>query len=233
MRKLLLTSIAGLAIGVFGFAGPMALAANSNTNTSTFESWDENNDGKITMDEFYGPTSDPGLYSSWDTNGDGLIDHKEWTFIGWDYDYDVWDFDNNGYLDAHELYVGLYTVYDTNKDKKLDKNEWNDARYMEFTTWDENGDDKITKDEFYGMASDWGVYPNWDDNHNGVIDSNEWSAIGWDYDFNKMDTDNNNYVDAGEVYDGMFIFYDTDKDGSWERVEWADFNEDTGLWHNR
>lgn len=94
---------------------------------ASFNDYDSNGDGKLTTDEFYGSVSDMGKYSDWDTSGDGLIDENEWNTLGWDYDYDTWDANSDGWLNSGEFYDGIYGTYDENEDGHWNNNEWDDA----------------------------------------------------------------------------------------------------------
>ena len=48
-----------------------------------FEGMDEDGDGSISKDEYYGYIGDAGLYADWDQDSDGFIDESE---------YDAFDF---------------------------------------------------------------------------------------------------------------------------------------------
>ncbi|MGX0876852.1 hypothetical protein ACSSV4_001534 [Roseovarius sp. MBR-154] len=93
----------------------------------SFVSYDENSDGKITKDEFYGSVADAGIYADWDTNDDGLLDEEEFGALDTDWDYDTWDADANSYVDAGEFYDGYYSSYDVDESGHWDNGEWDDA----------------------------------------------------------------------------------------------------------
>lgn len=93
----------------------------------TFATYDENSDGNITKDEFYGTVADTGTYADWDANDDGLLDEEEFGALEADWDYDTWDADADGYVDADELYDGYYTSYDVDENGHWDNGEWDDA----------------------------------------------------------------------------------------------------------
>lgn len=101
----------------------------------TFGNYDSNSDGKISKDEFYGSVADTGTYSDWDTDGDGLINGTEFAALGYDWDYDVWDVDNNNYVDAGEFYDGYYTAYDADEDGHWQDGEWDDAGEAGLFDW--------------------------------------------------------------------------------------------------
>lgn len=105
----------------FSLASTMTFAAGSFTYN------DGNDDGKISKDEYYGTLSDAGIYSDWDTDNDGLLTEEEFDEIGYDYDFGAWDYDDNEYLDATELYEGYYDTYDEDEDGHWNAGEWDDA----------------------------------------------------------------------------------------------------------
>lgn len=91
-----------------------------------------------------------------------------------------------------------------------------------FQAQDENGDGKISKDEYYGLASDMGIYADHDANDDGLIETNEFDEIGWDYDYDAWDLNEDSYLDSGEFYDGYFGEFDEDENGHWDNGEWDD-----------
>jgi len=201
---------------------------------ASFENHDNNGDGKLTADEFYGSVSDIGIYSDWDTSGDGLIDENEWTTLGWGYDYNTWDANRDGWLNSGEFYDGTYNTYDANEDGYWDNVEWDDAGKAglfgmpSFNGHDSNGDGKLTRDEFYGSVSDIGIYSDWDTSGDGLIDENEWTTIGWDYGYNTWDLNRDGWLNSGEFYDGTYNTFDANEDGHWDNGEWDDAG-DAGL----
>lgn len=106
------------AISLFSSA---ALAGGS------FSANDQDNNGKLSQDEYYGAVSDVGTYSDWDTDSDGLLTEDEYDEIGLDYDFADWDSDDNNYLDAGEVYGGYYEAYDENENGHWENGEWDDA----------------------------------------------------------------------------------------------------------
>jgi hypothetical protein len=201
---------------------------------ASFENHDNNGDGKLTPDEFYGSVSDMGTYSDWDTSGDGLIDENEWTTLGWDYDYNTWDANSDGWLNSGEFYDGSYWSYDENEDGYWDNGEWDNAGKAglygmpSFDGHDSNGDGKFTTDEFYGSVNDIGLYSDWDTSGDGLIDENEWTTLGWDSGYNTWDVNSDGWLNSGEFYDGTYNMYDANEDGHWDNGEWDDAG-DAGL----
>ena len=94
-----------------------------------------------------------------------------------------------------------------------------------FESQDTDGDGSISKDEYYGVVGDAGVYADLDYDSDGFIDENEFEGIGLDDDYETWDLDNDDYVDSTEFYEGYFGYYDEDEDGHWNNGEWDDAGE--------
>ncbi|MEX0903145.1 MAG: hypothetical protein WDZ76_10515 [Pseudohongiellaceae bacterium] len=97
---------------------------------------------------------------------------------------------------------------------------------------DGNRDGVVTKDEFHGFVSRAGAYGGWDANSDGLIDPDEYRAIGAGQELAYWDADNNNFLDPYEVYNGMFLYFDTNQDGRWDVNEWNAFQSE-GLFDDR
>ena len=69
-----------------------------------------------------------------------------------------------------------------------------------FSELDSNGNQELSRDEFYGGVADIGTYSDWDANSDGLLDENEFNEIGGDWDYDTWDADANAYVDPGEFY---------------------------------
>lgn len=103
-----------------------------------------------------------------------------------------------------------------------------DVTFESFETADTNNDKQVSKDEFYGLVSDAGIFADWDYDADGFIEENEYADIGLDSDFDSWDADNDNYLGADEFYEGYFSAFDEDEDGHWDDYEWDDAG-DAGL----
>ena len=91
-----------------------------------------------------------------------------------------------------------------------------------FSDQDTNDDGQISKDEYYGMVSDAGLYTDWDTDGDGLLDAEEFSDIGVDAEYDAWDENDDGYVDSGEYYDGVFANFDENEDGHWDNGEWDD-----------
>lgn len=94
-----------------------------------------------------------------------------------------------------------------------------------FESMDSDGDGNISKDEYYGVVGDAGIYADLDYDSDGLIDDNEFEGFGLDDDYASWDIDRNNYIDSSEFYDGYFGYYDENEDGHWDDGEWDDADE--------
>ncbi|HET6628882.1 MAG TPA: hypothetical protein VFG91_03815 [Woeseiaceae bacterium] len=100
-----------------------------------------------------------------------------------------------------------------------------DVTFESFETADTNNDGEISKDEFYGLVSDAGIYADWDWDSDGFIDEDEFEEIGLGDDFDDWDLDDDSYLDSDEFYDGYFTYFDEDEDGHWDNLDWDDAGE--------
>lgn len=98
-----------------------------------------------------------------------------------------------------------------------------------FSSLDSNGDNKVTKDEYYGTVSDWGTYADWDTNKDGLLEQSEFNNGPFVGKYTYWDYNNDGYLDSYEVYNGIYATYDSNDDGYWENGEWHDF-DDAGLY---
>lgn len=99
----------------------------------------------------------------------------------------------------------------------------------DFEFKDANKDGNLDRNEYYGSMADAGIFYEWDTDDDGLLSEDEFAEIDNDYDFATWDLDDNNYLDAAEVYDGYYTAYDLDEDGHWDGDEWDDAGED-GFW---
>ena len=99
------------------------------------------------------------------------------------------------------------------------------ALAVEFSELDADANGKISKDEFYGSVSDFGVYSNLDADSDGLLNKQEFAELGNEWDYDAWDADRNGFVDSGEFYDGYHAAYDADEDSHWNDGEWDDAGE--------
>ncbi|MCX2740261.1 hypothetical protein [Pontibacter anaerobius] len=93
--------------------------------------------------------------------------------------------------------------------------------------WDENDDDLLDENEFYG-----GVYDTWDLNDDDLLDENEWTTATNDFgienqNWKDWDTNADNSLDENEFRTGMgntsyYTDWDADKDKMINEREYSD-----------
>lgn len=103
-----------------------------------------------------------------------------------------------------------------------------DITFESFDAADTDNNSKVSKDEFYGLVSDAGIFADWDYDADGFIEENEYADIGLDNDFDAWDADDDSYLSSDELYDGYFSTFDEDENGHWNDLEWDDAG-DAGL----
>ena len=87
---------------IAGFAGALMLVSTAAAAT----------DGKITMPK------------TWDTNQDGRISADEWSTGSANHaSFDAWDSNSDGMVDRTEFYQGVWMKYDANQDGAMDADE--------------------------------------------------------------------------------------------------------------
>ena len=155
------------------------------------------------------------VYDDFDTNGDGGIDQDEFNET-YSNSYDQWDVNDDGVIDDREFYDFTYDRLDTNSDEYLDNNEWDegyDNIYGEYLATDDriefdvDGDQRISKDEFYQGMRETDYYNTYDANRDGSIDSDEINRGVYDsLDDNRDATvDRDEYEHFGSYYlDGQY-----------------------------
>lgn len=88
--------------------------------------------------------------------------------------FTVWDTNNSGIIEAAEVSEGLFDLYDMDDNGYLDVNEWgalnNDVFKTEYTfgEWDTNNNSRIDETEFWDGFSSYRVLSTWDDDQNGL-----------------------------------------------------------------
>jgi hypothetical protein len=92
----------------------------------------------------------------------------------------------------------------------------------DWATWDTDSDEQLNSDEFRNVYNESGYYDQWDTNQDRAVDEGEWevamnSFMGPDYEegeygsFNEWDADADGVLNDQELGDGVFAYYDTDR----------------------
>ncbi|MGE0159787.1 MAG: hypothetical protein AB7N70_32200 [Dehalococcoidia bacterium] len=131
MRRAILTTLAAFAFALTGGTlHAQTQQQQQQRQTMSFSNIDQDNNGQVSKDEFYGYVGDAGVYGDLDTDRDGFIDSDELDAIGFEQgfaDFDLWDADQNDHLDATEFYDGVYEGFDGDESGHWDGTEWDDA----------------------------------------------------------------------------------------------------------
>lgn len=166
----------------------MALPASAqmDDNYRHFQSWDENNNERLTHQEFHEGISEINMF-------------------------DAWDEDDSGYLNKDELQSGIYKKWERLGENFKDRAEaratvWTRYYAGTFDDWDLDGDGTITNEEYnqqVGRDKHLQIGQKMDANRDGRIDELEfYSTI-----FSMWDDDSNGYLTQDE--------FDPDEFESW------------------
>jgi Ca2+-binding EF-hand superfamily protein len=225
-----------------------------------FDVVDRNRDNRITVDEYinqptgygYGTGTMESRFAQLDRNHNGVINRGEWR--GETLSFDAVDRNSDNRITLDE-YVNQPTAQgtgtmewrfarlDRNRDGVVNRNEWQ-GETLSFDAVDENGDNRITRDEYvnrptdgYGYNTGAGMdrmearFAQMDRNRDGVVSRGEWRDST---SFRTVDRNNDGvvtlreYLTAPVVYEQPYgstqqgAFRDLDRDGSGyiERREW-------------
>lgn len=98
--------------------------------------------------------------------------------------------------------------------------------------WDGDTDERLSADEFRTPYEESGYFNRWDTNQDQGVDAQEWdvalnSHMGPEYDegqygsFNDWDADADGVLNDRELGDGVFAYYDTNRDSYLEEEEFG------------
>lgn len=146
-------------------------------------------------------------FSQYDSNRDGLYDRNEFG-ESYDSEFPKLDTDGDGSLNKDEFYVSTFRTVDEDRNDSVSKDEWNSAKDgilndragdKEFSEFDANNDEQITREEWKKSfeQSDWFV--SYDTNKDNLIQQEEWD-------------------------NGFFDDWDLDNDGSLNEEEFNNFS---------
>ncbi len=127
MKKIIAPAVVALAVG---FAPALGLAQEA----FDYGTWDANDDGILSQDE-YGAIGDS--FGEYDANGDGFVNEEEYA-----------GFADAGWGEENEQTAGLFNEWDDNEDNQLSEDEWGDEE--EFAGWDENQSAALESEEEEG-----------------------------------------------------------------------------------
>lgn len=103
----------------------------SESDYYAFDDWDTNQDAALDENEFT-----RGIYNSWDTNMDDVLDEDEWdgdNFLEMDDEqrFDAFDQNQDAVIDEDEYSIGMFDAYDMNDDDYLDEDEIGDSSALD------------------------------------------------------------------------------------------------------
>ena len=155
-------------------------------NYRPFQSWDNDNNEKLTVQEFMNGVTETNVFSTWDA-------------------------DDNGSLDKDELNSGIYKKWERSGENFRDKaearaNAWASYYSGTFDDWDLDGDGTITNAEYnekIGKEKNLQLGEKMDRNKDGRIEEREFYATI----FSMWDEENNGYLTEEE--------YNPDEFESW------------------
>lgn len=121
------------------------------------------------------------------------------------------------------LIFGLLSVFLLTSCNEGEREEVTENGVPEFAELDVDEDERLTKEEFRNVYNETGYYGEWDANADRGVDEDEWGTalnaqMGPDYEegeygnFEDWDADADGVLDERELGDGVFAYYDTDKD---------------------
>ena len=156
-----------------------------------------------------GKTADSD-YGAWDTDADEFIDNDEFrnSFSTSPY-YEQWNKDDDRSVDRNEFAQGFFQTIDTDNNGILSQAEWQAGQeayfsgddmqeYQALTTWDQDGDQQVTPEEFKKVLGQTDYYDEWDE-------------------------DGDEKLAEAEIADGVFAMWDTDGNGVIEAQEYEDW----------
>ncbi len=104
------------------------------------------------------------------------------------------------------------------------------AHDVTFEAMDNNGDKKISKDEFHGNAIGRSTYSDYDLNGDGSLTKEEFGETGYDEGlFDDWDANDDDELNHYEYHGGTFHYHDDNEDGYWQEDEWENAASD-GVW---
>lgn len=159
----------------------------------SFESWDADNDGKISKEEY---NLNSEIFDRWDDNGDSRISQSEFH----DSYFALFDSDSDGNLKSDELSDVYFLLSSGDKMAKKDKKDKDDesgeVRYGAGTetvqNLDADNDGSVSKDEFQSKSGE--LFNSWDSNNDNLISKTELSEKT----FNWWDQDSNGSIEKSE-----------------------------------
>ncbi len=119
----------------------------------------------------------PVRYELYDVDHDGALTPQEVTAAFRDSYLAEWDLDEDGDLTSKELRKGLFTTWDQNGDDLLSRSEFAPGEWFDsekkWATYDADGDGFLEADEYYALVEEEDLYAAYDINNDGIVTANE------------------------------------------------------------
>lgn len=100
----------------------LCLALACPTAVAEMADWDEDDNERISQEEFWNFAEGTGLYSHMDANDDGMLNREEFAVTGGN--FAMVDQNGNNYLEEEEAYPALHQLYDVDDDGRWGADEW-------------------------------------------------------------------------------------------------------------
>lgn len=141
-----------------------------------------------------------GTYADWDADRDARLTRAEFD-QRYGNVYTRWDADRDGTVAMDEMADTWYDLWDDNNDDFIDENEWTDATgdwnftgfdYGTWADWDADNDGRLARNEFGGRVTP--LWDPWDVNKNDRLEADEIDDSWWDL----FDGNNDDIIEAPE-----------------------------------
>lgn len=160
-------------------------------------------------------------FVDWDDYKDNRIEQEEFTqMLTASAAYDIWDANDDTYLNRNEFYNGYFNLWDRNNSGAIESVEWHHQKLPQnealeplpenFSAWDTDDDGLLEPDELREPLQQLDYFSYLDDNDNDRLNHTEISTAM----FHLLDHNDNGYAER-EEYD---IWLETDLDEEEELV---------------
>ncbi|NJK86159.1 MAG: hypothetical protein HC906_09495 [Bacteroidales bacterium] len=172
-------------------------------------------------------------FESWDADDNDKISKNEYA-LNSDM-FSNWDDDDNNRISISEFNNSLYALFDGDSNDEISTGEWQEVSFLLDHSGNKAVASTDTVSNQYGMGAEtdtagvrYGAgsvsMTTWDADKNNELDKDEFekniSQI-----FNKWDKNQDNYISKTEFYQSTFNWWDTDSDGNITEKEFNKMKE--------